>query len=129
MGFSGSRVADKQDVFSFVEVLSPQKLPDQRFVNRGLCAELIGIDGFNYGEVGLFNASFGSAFLPVQDLPLSQAQKIDRKIRSIFPAHSGNPCVFSEHGGQLQFLEIVLQKQGGFVFFRQEAPPSESSVL
>jgi hypothetical protein len=66
MRFTGSGVSDDQHVFPFVEILSSQELPNQRLIDRGLSVEVIGIDGFNHGEIGVFDASFGSPFLPVQ---------------------------------------------------------------
>jgi len=33
VGFAGSRVSDEEHVFFFLQVLPPQKLPDQRFVS------------------------------------------------------------------------------------------------
>ena len=41
VGFTGSGVSDQQNVFSFVQVLPPQKLPDQRLIDRGLDAKVI----------------------------------------------------------------------------------------
>ena len=73
VGFAGSGVSDQQDVFFFVQVLSPQELPYQGFINGGLGAEVIGVDGFDHGEIGIFDAPFGSSFLPVQQFPLRQA--------------------------------------------------------
>jgi len=110
MRFTGSGVPDEQHVFSLIEILSSQKLSNQRFINRGLGPEVIGVDGFNHGEIGIFDAPFSSPFLPVQQFPLRQAQQIDREIGSIFLTDSGNRCVFSEDGGQLQFFQVMLQQ-------------------
>src|SRR5512135_1159779 len=86
MRFTRSRVPDEQHVFSLVDILSPQKLPNQGFIDRGLGAEVVGIDGFDHGEVGIFDAPLSSPFLPVQELPLRQAQEIGWEVRSIFLA-------------------------------------------
>ena len=110
MRFTGSRVPDEQHVFSLIEILSSQKLSNQRFINRGLGAKVVGVDGFDHGEIGVFDAPLGSLFLPVQQFPLCQAQQIDREIGSIFLTDSGNRCVFSEHGGELQFFQVMLQQ-------------------
>jgi len=110
MRFAGSRVPDEQHVFSFVEILASQQLSNQWFIDRRLGAEVIGIDGFDHGEIGIFDTSFGSPFLPVQQFPLRQTQQIDWEIGSIFLADRGNRRVFSEHGRQLQFLQVMLQQ-------------------
>jgi len=60
---------------------------------------------------------------------LRQAQEIDGEIDRSFRHTAATPAYSLSMGWQLQLLEIVLQQQGGFVFLRHEAPPSESSVL
>src|SRR5512139_1702256 len=65
MGFTGSRVPDEQHVFSFVQILPSQKLSNQCFIDRGLSAEVIGIDRFDHGEIGVFDTPLGSPFLPI----------------------------------------------------------------
>ena len=46
MSFTGSGVSDEQHVFPFVQILPSQKFPNQRFIDRGLGTEVIGIDPF-----------------------------------------------------------------------------------
>jgi len=122
MRFTGSRVPDEQHVFSLIEVFSSQELSNQWFIDRGLGAEVIGIDGFDHREIGVFDAPFSSPFLTVQQLPLRQTQQIDREVGSIVSADSSSRCVLSEHGGKLQSLQGVLQEHHGFVFFRHGVP-------
>ena len=62
MGFARSRVSDQQNVFLLVEILPSQNFPNQRLIDRGLGLELIGIDGFNDREVGIFDTPFGARF-------------------------------------------------------------------
>ena len=65
MRFAGSRVPDEQHVFSFVEILASQQLSNQWFIDRGLGAEVIGIDGFDHGEIGIFDAPLSGPFLSI----------------------------------------------------------------
>ena len=51
VGFTGSRVSDQQDVFSFVQILPSEKLPNQRLIDRRLSAKVIGVDVLMTGKL------------------------------------------------------------------------------
>jgi len=73
-----------------------------------------GVHGLDNGEPGSLETAFCRPLFPVQELPLRQAQQIRRIISPVLAANRSQGGVFPQHGGQLELLEVVFQKDSRF---------------
>ncbi len=65
MGFTGSGVSNKQNVFLFIDVFPPHQLSDQLFVDGRLALKIECIDGLHY-PLNTLSARIHSLFLQIR---------------------------------------------------------------
>ena len=109
MGLSRAAVAHQQDIFMSVHVFAGHQLSNQGLVNGGLNGEVEGIEGLDHGEPGSFDPSFGGPAFPVDQLPFRQSQQIARIVTAVPGTGRGEGRIVSEHGGQFELLEMMIQ--------------------
>ena len=69
-----------------INVFAAQELPHQGFVERELGLEVKAVDGLGHGELRLLDPPLGGAPLPINQLPLDQAQEVLRITAALLAA-------------------------------------------
>ena len=115
MGLAGAAVADGDDVLSAFDVLTPGQLHDQWFVHRGDGEEVEGVQAFYSGEACRTDPTLHHALVAVDEFQFGEAEQVVGMAYAFSSALASQLAVLSEEGGQLEFLEVVLQQQRGLV--------------
>ena len=127
VGLAGAGITHEQNVLPAVEVFAAHELEHEVFVDAGLGLEVEGVQGFEDGELGRFDAPERGALFPVDQLAFAQAQEEGAVVQVFLGAGLGDALVFPQDGGQLELLEVVLKEHGGFLVGHQLSPPSSTA--
>ena len=93
-----------------IDELASGQIEDQLLVEGWDCIEVEALKAFDRREAGRLDAPVDHAGLPVQKLQLDQAGQIPDMVDVLRRALSGDLLVLSEHGRQLQLLEVMLKQ-------------------
>ena len=113
VGLAGAAVADGDDVLPMLDVFTPGQFHDQGLVHRGDGQEVEGIQALDRGEAGGPYAALYHAPVSVDEFQFSETQQVVGMVHSLGGALGGQLAVFSQEGGQPEFLEVMLQEQRG----------------
>ena len=109
VGLAGAAVADGDDVLPALDVLAAGQFQHQLLVHRGDGGEVEGVQTFDRGEPGGLDPPLHHALVPVDELQFCQAEQV----LGVVCALGGHLPIFPQGGGQLEFLQVVFQQQGG----------------
>ena len=115
MGLAGAAVADGDDVFMMLDVFAPGQLRDQWLVHRGDGGEVKGVQALGGGEAGGADPALDHALVAVVEFQFGEAEQVIGMADALGGALGSQLAVLPEDGGQLELLEMVLQKQRGLV--------------
>ena len=108
MGLAG---AAGDDVLSALDVFTTGQLHDQCSVHRGDGQEVEGVQALRGWEARRPDPALDHALVAVDEFQFGEAQQVVGVISACGGALGGQLAVFTQEGGQLQFLEVVLQEQ------------------
>ena len=111
VGLAGAAVADGDDILPPFDVFTAGQFQDQDFVHRGDGQEVEGIQAFDRGEAGGPDPALYHALVSVNEFQFRETQQVVGVISALGGTLGGQLAVLPEEGGQLQFLEVVLQEQ------------------
>ena len=81
------------------------------FVHRGDGQEVEGVQAFDRGEARGADPALYHALVAVDEFQFGQPEQVVRVISAFLGAPDGQLAVLPLEGGQLQFLEVMLQEQ------------------
>jgi len=110
MRLADARGTERDDVLPAADELASGQIEDQLLVEGWDCIEVEALKAFDRREAGRLDAPVDHAGLPVQKLQLDQAGQIPDMVDVLRRALSGDLLVLSEHGRQLQLLEVMLKQ-------------------
>ena len=108
LGLAG---AAGDDVLSVLDVFTPGQLHDQCFVHRGDGQEVEGVQALRGGEACGADAAQHHALVAVNEFQFGKPKQVVGMVGTCGGALGGQLAVFTQEGGQLEFLQVVFQKQ------------------
>ena len=106
-------VANGDYVVLPLDVFAPRQFHGQGFVHRGDGREVEVVQAFDGGESGGASAPLHHALVAVDELQFRQPEQVLGMVHALGRALRGHLPVLPEEAGQLQFLQMVFQQQGG----------------
>ena len=94
-----------------LDVFTAGQLHDQGLVHRGDGQEVEGVQALRGGKVCRADAALHHALVAVDEFQFGETQQVVGVVGAFGGALGGQLAVFTQEGGQLQFLEVVLQEQ------------------
>ena len=126
VGLAGAAVADGDDVLTPLDVLAPGQLRDQWLVHRGDGGEVKGVQALGGGEACGADPALDHALVSVGDFQFGEAEQVVGMADTLGGALGCQLAVLPQKGGQLQFLEVVLQEQRGSIAHAALLPDSRA---
>ena len=111
MGLAGAAVADGDDVLSALDVFAAGQLHDQGLVQRRDGQEVEGVQALRGGEACGADAALHHALVAFDEFQFGKPEQVVGMVGGFGCALGGQLAVLSEEGGQLEFLQVVFQKQ------------------
>ena len=111
MGLAGAAVSDGYDVLSALDVFAAGQFHDQGFVHRGDGQEVEGVQALEGGEARGPDPALHHALVAVDEFQFGQPEQVVGMVSALDGALDGQLAVLPQKGGQLQFLEVMLQEQ------------------
>ena len=121
VGLTGTGVTEKEHVFALIDILPAHEFAHERFVDRGLGFESEALEGFEHREAGVFDPSLGGPLFAFNELAFDQLQQEGGIVEPVPGTGCGHRRPLAQDGGQLQFLEVMLQQQLVFFFLHSAA--------
>ena len=94
-----------------LDVFAPCQLHDQLFVHRGDGQEVEGVQAFDRGEARGPDPALHHALVAVDEFQFGKPEQVVGMVSALGGALGGQLAVLPLEGGQLQFLEVMLQEQ------------------
>ena len=115
VGLAGAAVADGDDVPTALDVFAAGQLHHQRLVHRGDGGEVEGVQALDGREAGGADPALHHALVALDELQFGQPEQALRVVHILGGALGGHLPVLPQEAGQLQFLQVVFQEQGGAI--------------
>ena len=115
VGLAGAAVADGDDVFMMLDVLAPGQLRDQWLVHRGDGGEVKGVQSLGGGKSCGADPALDHTLVAIGEFHFGEAEQVVGVADALGGALGSQLAILPQEGGQLELLEMVLQKQRGLV--------------
>ncbi len=90
MGFAAAAVAERNDVFTTLDILASGQFQGEHLIERRECLEVEAVEAFGGGEPGLPDPPLDHAALAVDQFQLGQAQQIAHMVDALGGAPRAN---------------------------------------
>jgi len=110
VGLAGAAIAKRDDILAAQDVLAAGELQHQHLVEAGNGGEVERVEAFDGRKPSGADPSLDGAALAVDKLELDEPEQIARVVDVALGAFAGHLLIFTQHGGQLELLEMVRKE-------------------